>query len=80
MGRGQWLTLMPTLTVTYTLPDEQAEYDAARLGRAMAATLWEIDQRCRSLVKHGEPSSETGQLAEEIRQMIRLGCPEALEL
>jgi hypothetical protein len=68
------------LTITYTLPDEQAEYDAARLGRAMAAVLWEIDQRCRSLVKHGEPSSETGQLAEEIRQMIRLGCPEALEL
>ena len=84
MGRGQWLTLerdaMPTVTIRYRLPEEQAEYDAARLGRAMAATLWEIDQRCRSLVKHGEPSSETGQLAEEIRQMIRLGCPEALEL
>ena len=84
MGRGQWLTLerdaMPTVTIRYRLPEEQAEYDAARLGRAMAATLWEIDQRCRSLVKHGEPSSETGQLAEELRQMIRDGCPEALEL
>ena len=80
MGRGQWLTLMPTLTITYQLPDEQAEFDAARLGRAMAATLWEIDQRCRSLVKHGEPSGDTRELAEEIRQMIRNGCPEALEL
>ena len=71
---------MPTVTVTYTLPDEQADYDAARLGRAMAAALWDIDQRCRSLVKHGDPSEETKRLAEEIREMIREGCPEALEL
>ena len=68
------------LTITYTLPDEQAEYDAARLGRQMAATLWEIDQRCRSLVKHGEPSEETKLLADEIRDMIREGCGDALNL
>jgi hypothetical protein len=84
MGRGQWLTLerdaMPTVTIRYRLPEEQADYDAARLGRAMAATLWEIDQRCRSLVKHGDPSSETRELAEELREMIRDGCREALEL
>ena len=80
MGRGQWLTLMPTLTITYQLPDEQAEFDAARLGRAMAATLWDIDQRCRSLLKHGEPSEETKRWAEEVREMIRQGCPDALEL
>jgi hypothetical protein len=71
---------MPTLTIRYRLPEEQAEYEAARLGTAMAATLWEIDQRCRSLVKHGEPSEETARLAEEIRQIIRDGCPDALEL
>jgi hypothetical protein len=75
---GNWK--MPTLTLRYTLPDEQADYDAARLGRQMVAVIWEIDQRLRSLLKHGEPSSETGQLAEEIRQMIRNGCPDALEL
>jgi len=71
---------MPTATLRFTLPEEQAEFDAARLGRQMVATIWEIDQRCRSLLKHGEPSRETGQLAEEIRQMIRNGCPEAMEL
>jgi hypothetical protein len=71
---------MPIATLRYTLPDEQADYDAARLGRQMVATIWEIDQRLRSLLKHGEPSGETGQLAEEIRQMIRNGCPDALEL
>lgn len=58
------------VTLTFTLPDEQGDFDAARLGRAALLTLWEIDQRCRSLIKHGEPSSETRQLAEEIRGMI----------
>ena len=71
---------MPTVTLRYTLPDEQAEYDAARLGRDACAALWDIDQRCRSLLKHGELSDETERLAEEIRQMIRNTCPEALEL
>ena len=71
---------MPIATLRFTLPEEQAEFDAARLGRQMVATIWEIDQHCRSLVKHGEPSGETKELAEAIRQMIRDGCPDALEL
>jgi hypothetical protein len=57
-------------TLTYSLPDEQGEYDAARLGRQALSALWEIDQRLRSLVKHGEPTAEQRQLAEEIREMI----------
>lgn len=62
---------MPTATLTYTLPDEQADFDAAREGQAARSLLWAIDQRCRALLKHGEPTSETRQLAEEIRGMIR---------
>lgn len=61
---------MPIATLRYTLPDEQAEFDAARLGSEAMQVLWQIDQRLRSLLKHGQPSSETGQLAEEIRAMI----------
>ena len=57
-------------TLTFKLPDEQAEYDAARLGSEAMQVLWQIDQRLRSLLKHGEPSGETGQLAEEIRGLI----------
>lgn len=49
---------MPVGTLRYTLPDEQAEYDAARLGSEALQVLWEIDQRLRSIVKHGEPSGE----------------------
>jgi hypothetical protein len=54
----------------FTLPDDQAEYDAARLGRSALLALWEIDQHCRSLLKHGEPTPEARELAEEIRRMI----------
>ena len=71
---------MPTVTIRYTLPDEQADYDAARLGTAACRTLWDIDQGLRSLLKHNEPSEQTAKLAEEIREMIRQGCPDALEL
>ena len=54
----------------FSLPDEQGDYDAARLGREALATLWEIDQHCRSLVKHGEPTPAERELAEEIRRLI----------
>jgi hypothetical protein len=71
---------MPTATLRFTLPDEQGDFDAARLGRTACACLYDIDQGLRSLLKHGEPSEETTRLAEEIREMIRQGCPEALQL
>lgn len=71
---------MPIATLRYRLPDEQADFDAARLGNRMAVAIWDIDQRLRSLCKHGEPTPEERRLAEEIRQMIRDTCPEALDL
>ena len=49
---------MPTVTIRYTLPDEQGEYDAARQGAEAKRELWEIDQHCRALLKHGEPSEK----------------------
>lgn len=61
---------MPTATLTYTLPDEQAEYDAAREGSAARSLIWAIDQHCRSLLKHGSPDAATRVLAADIRQMI----------
>lgn len=61
---------MPTVTLRYRLPDEQAEYDAARQGAEAKSVLWDIDQRLRSLLKHGEPGREAARLAEEIREMI----------
>lgn len=67
---------MPTVTIRYRLPDEQGDYDRARLGGEAVTALWEIDQRLRSLLKHGEPSDETRELAEELRAMIPAECLE----
>lgn len=61
---------MPTVTLRYRLPDEQDEFDAARTGAEARRVLWDIDQHCRSLLKHGSPSEETAALAEEIRRII----------
>lgn len=71
---------MPVINVRYTLPDDQHDYDAARLGPSMLSTLSLIDQRLRSLIKHGEPSNEERVLAQEIRDMIRIGCPELWDI
>lgn len=57
-------------TLKFSLPDEQAEYDAARLGSEAMQVLWQIDQTCRSLLKHGTPTAEERRLAEQIREMI----------
>jgi hypothetical protein len=57
-------------TLSFNLPDEQGDYDAARLGHKALTTLWDIDQKCRSLLKHGSPTPEAARLAEEIRGMI----------
>jgi hypothetical protein len=57
-------------TLTFTLPDEQGEYDAARLGRDALTVLWDIDQHCRSILKHGDPSDAVRKLCETLRAKI----------
>jgi hypothetical protein len=61
---------MPIATLRFRLPDEDAEHRAAIQGREAKSTLWEIDQRCRSLLKHGQPTPAERALAEEIRALI----------
>ena len=61
---------MPVATLTYNLPDEQSDFDAAREGQAARSLIWAIDQHCRSLLKHGSPDAATRALAGDIRQMI----------
>lgn len=67
---------MPTVTLRYKLPNEQAEYDAARLGADARATLMDIDQRLRNLLKHCDPTPEVREVAEQLRDMI---APELLD-
>jgi hypothetical protein len=54
----------------FDLPEDQGDFDAARLGSKALVALWEIDQHCRALVKHGDPSEDAAALAEAIRGMI----------
>jgi len=61
---------MAKATLQFNLPDEQSDFDAAIHGRAALSALWDIDQRLRSLLKHGEPTEQEAKLAEEIREMI----------
>jgi hypothetical protein len=58
-------------TLAFTLPEEQHEFDSAIQGGEAISLLWRIDQYLRGLVKHGEPSGETRELAEAVRAMIR---------
>jgi hypothetical protein len=61
---------MPHATLRFRLPDEQSEFDAARQGSEAKSTLWNIDQYCRSVCKHGSPSAETREHLEHIRQLV----------
>lgn len=61
---------MPVATLKFQLPDEEGDFKSATQGREAKLVLWEIDQRCRSLLKHGEPTEQEARLAEEIRGMI----------
>lgn len=61
---------MPVAILRFTLPEEDAEFRTATQGQAAKAALWDIDQRLRSLLKHGDPSEETAEMAEMIRAMI----------
>jgi hypothetical protein len=40
-------------------------------GRDAKAAIWLVDQHCRSILKHGEPSEETRQHLEHIREILR---------
>ena len=61
---------MPIAILRFTLPEEEVEFRTATQGRAAKSTIWDIDQKLRSLLKHGEPTEEEARLAEEIRGMI----------
>ena len=57
--------------IRFRLPDEQPELNAAMQGRAAKIAIWNVDQYCRGIVKHGEPSDETRRHLDEIRDLLR---------
>jgi hypothetical protein len=61
---------MPHAILRFRLPDEQSEFDAALQGSEAKSALWDVDQYCRSICKHGSPSKETREHLEHIRTLI----------
>lgn len=61
---------MPTAILRFSLPEEESEFKSAIQGLEAKSVLWDIDQRCRSLLKHGDPTEEEARMAQEIRDMI----------
>jgi hypothetical protein len=61
---------MPHVLIRFRLPEEQSEFETAIQGGRARSALWDIDQACRSLLKHGEPTEAEAALAERIRAMI----------
>ena len=64
------------VTIEFTLPDDQGQYERARLGSEAVSALWEIDQHCRAILKHGDPSPDVREALQAIRQMIPGECLE----
>ena len=58
----------------FTLPDEQHEFDSARLGQEAVSALWQIAERCRVTLKHCNPSPELETFIREIRELIPEEC------
>ena len=62
---------MPKATLSFALPEEQSEFTAAVEGQAARSLIWDIDQHCRGLIKHGDLPEEFDRHLQEIREMIR---------
>lgn len=61
----------------FDLPEDQADYDRARLGSDAVSALWDIYNRCRAMRKWAQnPSEDAIALGAEIEAMIP---PEVLE-
>jgi hypothetical protein len=57
-------------SLNFTLPDDQAEFDAALSGAKALTVLFEIDRYCRNALKHGDPDDEARGLLFDIRLLI----------
>jgi hypothetical protein len=64
-------------TLAFTLPEDKCEFDAALHGSLALSVLVDIDNKCRDILKYGNPTAEQAALAEAIREII---LPELLDM
>jgi len=64
-------------TLTYILPDEQFEFDAAVKGTKAQSVLHEMDEHLRAIIKYEDGlSTETYDKVQSIRDFLREKCIE----
>ena len=64
-------------TLTFNLPEEQYEYDAANKGVKALAIINELDEHLRSILKYEEGHSDaTYEMVQRIRDFLRAECLE----
>jgi hypothetical protein len=61
---------MPKASIKFTLPEEEREFRIAINSGDISACLWEIDQYCRNILRHGDPAQELKIHLEHIRKII----------
>ena len=62
--------MIATLRFDLSDPDDERLHRYALAGRDALIALEEIEQHCRSVVKHGSPTTAERMLAEDIRRLI----------
>lgn len=70
---------MPKVTLTFDLPEDRSEMHAALFGQDALLALWDIDNKCRGLLKHGDLSEDAAQVVEDIRQLVPTNLLDLLE-
>jgi len=64
-------------TLTYNLPDEQFEFDAAVKGMKAQSILLEMDQEMRAIIKYQDGLlPEVYDMVERLRDLLRGKCLE----
>jgi hypothetical protein len=62
---------MPHVIIRFRLPEDQGDFNAAMQGRDAKSVIWEVDQYCRTILKHGEPSDDERRHLGRIRDILR---------
>ena len=60
---------MPYHIIKYKLPDEREDLNTTLLASEYHSALWEIDQFCRGVLKHGNGKENLTETLERVREL-----------
>lgn len=60
---------MPKHIIEFSLPDEREELSTVMHASEYYSALWEIDQYCRGILKHGNGKEDIEETLEHIRSL-----------